>query len=216
MKPKKLITYFLLTFIFIFNISAQELSDMQRKSLNPISPTAYQFLKFGEIPVNEYSGSPAIEIPLFKVDIRGFSLPIKLQYHSKGIRVNEESDWVGLGWDLGFGSVTQMINDKNDLTNSQRGDVPYVLGGSPFGTIYDFWHTTPPEFTNMGIRNDIVDYADSTYSFITFTHNTGYVVDKWNVTGYIDFDFFNKDYEKDIFIANVLGEQLYILIRVCL
>jgi YD repeat-containing protein len=193
---------------------AQELSDMQRKGLNPISPTAYQFIKFGEIPVNEYTGSPTVEIPLYNIDIRGFSLPIKLQYHSKGIRVSEEADWVGLGWDLSLGSITQITNGLDDLNRTyKKVNIPYILSRYP--TIYPYSSTTAPTYTDMDIDNTSNDYlADKTYSFLTFQHSTvGY--DGWNVTNFVDFDDISNttDYEKDIFIANVLGEQLYILVK---
>lgn len=214
MKQQKLIICIVSIFWSIIGISSQEISDAQRKSLNPITPTAYQFIKFGEIPVNEYSGSPTIEIPLYDIGIRGFSLPIKLQYHSKGIRVSEESDWVGLGWDLSFGSITQMVNDKDDLDRRfSQSTIPYI--NNPFPSTWEYSQSAPI-FTNMSINNSNTDYsADKTYSFTTFTHNLN-GSENWDVESTVKFnsgDRLSTDYEKDIFIANVLGEQLYILIK---
>jgi len=34
--------------------------------LHPVSPTAYQFMKYTEMPVSEYAGIPEIAIPLYE------------------------------------------------------------------------------------------------------------------------------------------------------
>ncbi len=203
MKRIKIITLLIMAVISAINLEAQDITDIQTKSLAPISPTAYQFLKFGDIPINEYSGSPSIEIPLLSIDIRGFSLPVKLQYHPKGIHVSEEADWVGLGWDLSFGSVTQITNDKDDLeANMLHNYLPYCYYPSP--QLYS--SSTAPTYTTPDIDNDI------TYSYITFVNKPS------STQVWLDqlFNWANiniYDYEQDIFIVNVLGENLYVLIE---
>ena len=212
MKHKKILLLGLATLLSMINVVAQNITDIQEKGLNPVSPTVYQFLKFGDTPVNEYTGSPDIKIPLFQIDVRGFSLPVQLQYYPKGIRVSEESDWVGLGWDLSFGSIVQIVNDKDDLDayyDEQR-FMPYVNYYSP----YTVWGPAAPDSSNMVI--DTINTAfggDKTYSFVTF-------VDQTNLTSYTgwepNIDFNNLqlvDFERDLFIANVLGEKLYILVN---
>ncbi len=203
----------LIAIFSIINLTAQSLTDIQKKGLSPISPTAFQFLKFGEIPLNEYTGSPTIEIPLFDVDVRGFSLPIKLQYHSKGIRVSEEADWVGLGWDLSFGSVTQILNDKDDLLLPfTRNYMPYSSGISTIVNVSK--NNLNP--LSMSIDNTATTHAgDNTYSFSTYQYGWNINGGGYSSTDLIDFDNLNStDFEKDIFVANVLGERIYILMKI--
>src|SRR5689334_15510485 len=92
-----------------------------KADLHPISPSAFQFTKYTELPVSEYTGLPNISVPLYEIKEDGVSVPIGLSYHAVGIRVSEEASWVGLGWDLTFGSIIQNINDKDDYGIDQYG-----------------------------------------------------------------------------------------------
>jgi len=71
----------------------------------PPSPNALALGKYGEIPVNHYTGVPSINIPLFTVGSHKSSLPVSLSYHAGGFRVTENASWVGLGWSLNAGGV---------------------------------------------------------------------------------------------------------------
>jgi hypothetical protein len=212
MKHIKILLFGLATLFSTMNAAAQNITDIQEKGLNPVSPTVYQFLKFGDTPVNEYTGSPIIKIPLLQINVRGLSLPVQLQYYPKGVRVSEEADWVGLGWDLSFGSIVQIVNDKDDLDPyySEQRFMPYVNYYDP----YIVWGPAAPDSSNMVI--DTINTAfggDKTYSFVTFVDQTN----DPSYTGWepnIDYSNFQLvDFERDVFIANVLGEKLYILVN---
>jgi hypothetical protein len=69
------------------------------------SPDAASLGEYGDVPVGLYTGTPNIEIPLFTVESKTLKLPVRLTYHSSGIRVNEIAGWVGLGWSLNAGGV---------------------------------------------------------------------------------------------------------------
>lgn len=69
----------------------------------PRTPESQSFEKYGNIPVDEYSGVPNISIPLGSVRSKFLEAPITLSYHASGIKVNQEASWVGLGWDLNCG-----------------------------------------------------------------------------------------------------------------
>ncbi|MBD1263216.1 RHS repeat protein [Maribacter polysiphoniae] len=82
----------------------------------PVSPSAFSFMKYGEIPVSKYTGVPNISIPIYTINTGKFEMPIQLNYHSNGFRVNEESDWTGLGWTLDAGgSIVQVVNGYDDF-----------------------------------------------------------------------------------------------------
>lgn len=71
----------------------------------PPSPNAASLGKFGDIPVGLYTGIPSVGIPLYTVQVGKFSLPISLNYHYGGMKVEEMASSVGLGWALSAGGV---------------------------------------------------------------------------------------------------------------
>jgi YD repeat-containing protein len=91
----------------------------------PKSPEAAAFLKYGEYPVDLSTGVPGISIPLYSVDIKDFKLPISLDYHASGIKVNQEATWVGLGWNLNAGAqVILSPRDEVDESNPLIDQIP--------------------------------------------------------------------------------------------
>ena len=86
-------------------------------------PTPSQLGKYVEIPVNLYTGIPNIDIPLYEIDVHGYKLPISLSYHASGIKVQERSSWVGLGWSLNAGGViTRVVRGTPDDQDSVISD----------------------------------------------------------------------------------------------
>ncbi|MEM9665209.1 MAG: DUF6443 domain-containing protein [Bacteroidota bacterium] len=69
------------------------------------TPTAASLGKFGEHPVSLYTGAPSISVPLFDVEGYTLSLPVTLNYHASGVKVEEVAGWVGAGWALNAGGV---------------------------------------------------------------------------------------------------------------
>ncbi|WP_140487127.1 RHS repeat protein [Flavobacterium sp. GSA192] len=103
----------------------------------PMSPNAAEFAKYGDIPVSHYTGVPNINIPLYEIDVDGLKLPISLNYHASGIKVDQEATWVGLGWSLNVGSrISRTTNCVDDFLNGDETDYnhPTVIGG---------YYTTP-------------------------------------------------------------------------
>ncbi|MDO6433268.1 hypothetical protein Q4E93_21840 [Flavitalea sp. BT771] len=67
------------------------------------SPEVAAFNRHIETPVSTYTGVPSISVPLYEMNIKGVKVPITLDYHAGGIRVDQEATIVGLGWSLNFG-----------------------------------------------------------------------------------------------------------------
>lgn len=66
----------------------------------PPSPTVAGIIKYGDIPVDYSTGIPNINIPIYDIKCGNLTMPITLSYHAGGIKVDEASSWVGLGWSL--------------------------------------------------------------------------------------------------------------------
>ena len=118
----KKITKLLLIFVFnaIFG-QTQNLSFTLPKII-PSSPTAQNFMRYGEIPVDHSTGVPNIDIPLYDIRGKKLSLPISISYHASGIKVNDIASEVGLGWVLnGEGLISRTQNGiRDEKKNSLR------------------------------------------------------------------------------------------------
>src|ERR1041384_7159810 len=105
----------LLCLVFCTCFGQQEDHVQRLKSVVTPSPNAAALAKFGEWPVNLYTGVPSVSIPLFTLASRDINVPISVDYHASGIRVGEIASWVGLGWALNAGGViSRSIRGLND------------------------------------------------------------------------------------------------------
>ena len=98
----------------------------------PASPEAAAIAKYLNYPMDHGTGVPKIEIPLFEIKSGSLVLPITLNYHASGIKVNQPDGWVGLGWTLNAEpSVTRSIKGLADDENGG------LLSNSNFGKTND-------------------------------------------------------------------------------
>lgn len=133
------------------------------------SPTAASLGKFGDVPVNLYTGVPDISIPLFTVKGRTLELPITLRYHASGIRVEEIGGWAGLGWALEAGGV---------ITRTVRGVVDEKPGGyyHTGNVFYDNGNWPAPGLNLIrNIREGFVDGEPDRF-FFSFAGRSGQFV----------------------------------------
>ncbi|MFI9559082.1 DUF6443 domain-containing protein [Nonomuraea endophytica] len=81
----------------------------------PPSPEAAALARYADVPVNLYTGTPQIMIPLYDLRERDLHLPVYLSYHASGHKVEDEATRVGLGWALNAGGlVTRSIRGLPD------------------------------------------------------------------------------------------------------
>lgn len=103
-----------------FDINYNSAAEINNKSRLPKSPEADAFEKYGSTPVNLYTGTPDISIPLHTIKGRELDLPITLTYDASGIKVTQIATSVGLGWNLNLGGrISRISNGKpDDLSNN--------------------------------------------------------------------------------------------------
>lgn len=94
---KNKITIFFAVQLLCLYASAQ---SNKLPTIVPASPEASSLAKYINYPVNHSSGLVDINIPLYEVKVGDLILPISLSYHASGIKVNQNSGIVGLGWTL--------------------------------------------------------------------------------------------------------------------
>ena len=84
------------------------------------TPNAASFNKFIDNPVELYSGSTQITIPVYTLKDGDVEFPITLSYATSGIKVSEEASWVGLGWMLNAGGyITRHVIGGIDCYDPQ-------------------------------------------------------------------------------------------------
>jgi len=121
------------TFLFIGNLYSQ--NDFTLPEITRPSPTVSALMKFEEVNLNHYTGQPNIAIPLFSKNINGLNYNLALQYQVSGIRVDEQSGWVGKGWALDAGGVISrsVVGLPDDINKEAQ------FLGINHNQFYDFW-----------------------------------------------------------------------------
>lgn len=79
------------------------------ESLSISAPNAASFNRYEHNPIDLYSGTSRIDVPLYTLKDGAIEIPIRLSYGTSGIKVNEEASWVGLGWTLNVGGYVNRI-----------------------------------------------------------------------------------------------------------
>ena len=96
------------SFCLVFAFSIAVICNAQQIKLPeiiPPSPTSLQFQRYGDYPVNHFTGVPGISIPIFTIKEGDIEVPITLSYHASGARPDDVSGFVGLGWVLNTGGM---------------------------------------------------------------------------------------------------------------
>ncbi len=77
----------------------------------------------GSSEVDLSTGTLNVNIPIWNIESGGVSVPVSVNYSARGVKVNENASWVGLGWELLSGGViTRQKRDKLDETyNNDNG-----------------------------------------------------------------------------------------------
>jgi hypothetical protein len=94
----------------------------------PPSPEAQAFTKYGNIPVNLYTGVPDITIPIYTIQGREINIPISLSYDASGIKVEQIATAAGIGWNLNYGGgmITRRVHGyPDDYFTSQPTYIPF-------------------------------------------------------------------------------------------
>ena len=130
----------------------------------PKSPEAAAFAKYGDFPVNFYTGSVDIRVPLHTLQGSDISLPVSLRYDASGIKGNQLPTWVGLGWNLEAGGVVSQAiqghadNYENYYSPGARAKHELIRqNNGPGADLYDAYYEI--------MRDHTLDMQPDHYSF---------------------------------------------------
>ncbi|MDT3403604.1 hypothetical protein [Mucilaginibacter terrae] len=143
--------------VLFFIISTAPLISLAQGNINvtPPTPDATSLGKFTDIPVSLYTGVPKVSIPIYELSVGEIKFPISIDYHAGGIRVDEISSTVGLGWALNAGGM---------IARTVYGRVDSEQGLPDF---FSFNPTTPTGYTYA--RNVVDNIEDSKPDLYTFS-----------------------------------------------
>jgi len=119
-----LLTFLLLSFARAISQSSPPPNlEQQLGKITIPSATVASLLKFTDVPVSYYTGTPDISVPIYTINTGKLNLPIVLKYGASGIRVAENASNVGLGWSLVAEGVLQetVLGIPDNNTYHQNG-----------------------------------------------------------------------------------------------
>jgi len=148
-------------------ITAKAYSQITQPQIIPTSPSAAALQKYTDYPVNLSTGLLDISIPIYTIKSDDISVPIELKYHASGIRYDDATGNIGIGWTLFAGGMVTGIqmgipdNSTNNFFKAVADIDPYDNGT----TIYNDNHGL------IDVVNEIKDseYDIFNYSFLNYS-----------------------------------------------
>lgn len=171
---------FIITILIATSVKAQVNMDPHRNYTNSMinasrierSPNVAAFMRYGNYPLNKFTGLPQISIPIYTIKEKDFVMPINLNYHAGGRKVDEIASWVGLGWNLAVGG---MINREV----RQYPDDYFVDFWPPYGDNQGIHR--PNQYTTVtakGYLRNVEEYGPSLFNIATGLQQ-GYLHNNW-------------------------------------
>src|SRR5690606_15490940 len=96
-------------------------------------------LKFTDIPPGNHTGVQGYSVPIYTIKGKDFSIPISINYHGMGIKIDELASSSGLGWSLSIGgiSLSEDVRGERDQGSVTRLNYPDPFDFDPFYDTYN-------------------------------------------------------------------------------
>lgn len=109
-------------------------AELRKNNYSPSAQT-WEFVRYGNTPVEFYTGTARADIPVYTYADADFTIPVSLGYASCGFMPGQQTGIVGLNWFLNAGGViTREIRGLDDLTGvASQGTHGFLCSGAgPF------------------------------------------------------------------------------------
>ncbi len=180
-----------LTILLLTTFAYSQTQEVSAPGINIIPPTpeVASLGKYIETPINEFTGIPKIQIPIYEINQNRINHSINLSYHAQGVKVEEIASRVGMGWTLNAGGVI----------HRQKRSTPDELPQ------YGYLKTTETveEFLNLTIDPKVA--SDHLYLDVLFSDHNAHEKDMepdlfiFSFGEYSGRFFFNQETKKPIF-----------------
>lgn len=156
-----------LLFLFVLNLGMLAGMEAGAQSL-PSTPSAESMglIRSIQTPVDLSTGVPQIQVPLYNVESFGIQVPVSLNYHASGLRVEDRPGIVGMGWRLSAGGkITRIVKGYPDGSRERMwGKTPDQLGPLLFDNLpVEQWKDEP--LRNVYANYDGVDTEPDLFYF---------------------------------------------------
>ena len=148
-------------------VQAQINPDKDYNKIIPSTPETYSIFKAGDYPVDYRTGKLNVSVPLHTISTKyGVSIPINLAYNTGGIKVDETSSTVGLGWALSIpNSISVEVHGKEDLNSSARWFPSNIYDYQYIDPINIETFPTDIQVKLQAVRDDVVDTEPDIYHY---------------------------------------------------
>ncbi len=154
---------------FLVNLYGILWSQPTNSYLNDVvlaPPSSSSIGKFVDIPVNAHTGVPKIGVPIYTLQEGPLQLAISLNYHASGIKLQELSSWIGLGWALNAGGIVSRT----------------ILGLADEDITGGYWHTgstlTDDNQGAVNVGESVKDGEPDLFSFSFPGYGGKFILDK--------------------------------------
>jgi hypothetical protein len=104
--------------LFLVSVKGQSQNDLFIDAIPP-SPSQAALAEYTDIPLNLSKGQHTYQVSLAEESSPFLKVPINLLYNASGVKVDQESSIVGLGWSLSLGgSVSMTLNGLDDFSSN--------------------------------------------------------------------------------------------------
>lgn len=138
-------------------------SQIGKATVIPPAPTAAALGAVADVPISLYTGTPNIDFPLYNLSCGAVNVGISLSYNAKGIRVDEVSTGMGVGWMLNAGGVVTRTIRGGGAEGAYENEPSYTVTSSATPTATDFNQVADWALQGIGER-DIFYYNFNGYS----------------------------------------------------
>ena len=155
----------------------------------PVAPNTTAFAKLIDFPASNSTGIIPVTIPLYEIKLKDFTLPISLNYTTKGIHTEEIASSVGLGWSLNAGgSITRAVRGVPDDYNKDK----LSILDEAFPEVGRFWTGKAYSIISLNDQSNDYSYIDDAIQNIVLLDGYG---------GYSNHG--RNDTEADLFYMNL-------------
>lgn len=183
---------FFLSILFATLYAYTSAQDMTfRAQVVPPSPEVSALAKFADTRVSHYSGIPDIQLPLYTLVEQDLEIPIALQYHAGGIRVEERAGWAGLGWALNAGgSISRTLKGLPDeQTGSGSGYINQEIRFDRLSAAerMDYYHRA---------QNGTIDFEQDIFHFAFGNYAGKFVLGKDGNVSFLNASYLKIQFEQ--------------------
>lgn len=149
-----------------------------------LTPTAAELSKYGDIPMNYYTGRANVTIPLYSTTQRNVTLDVNMTFDTGAINMNTLPSWTGHGWTLNAGGLISRITmgkpDEADTTYVREENAQYPI----LHFHEDYFHncntlpsaTQDPYATINEIAHNLTGDASPDVFYFNFMGRTGHFI----------------------------------------